>query len=413
MEEQKIVLLKKQESFKLTVTKELEKKIRFLCDKLPRNEWSGTLFYTVEGSFAEGDLHIIAKDFFLQDVGEAAYTEFKNDVDLAGYMAVHELWDCYTGLMHSHDMMSTFFSGTDLSTLRSEGNDANHFVSLIVNNAGIYTAAITRKAFYISKGKSVLKYNTFDNVTIEDEGTDFEREETVIEYYPLTIIKEEVPETPKSELELRLEEVRANVNSYVNRKSVVTPTVTTSKPYIPSNANKQYNLPHIDIPSVREERETAVQLELFKELQENKKEIEAEAEEVEEKKEYKDLDMSIAYGEDHINPLIVKHTVMQIITGDIFSIYKSNIDLDKWAENMEKLYSKRFTIDNIEFDSFEYWADTFLEFLENELFDENFVEKDKDYMDAIWAFDVIVELQNLPKNKYLDKFIESLERWLI
>ena len=109
----------------MTVTRELEKKIRFLCDKLPRNEWSGTLFYTVEGSFANGDLHIIAKDFFLQDVGEAAYTEFKNDVDLAGYMAVHELWDCYTGLMHSHAGMSCFFSGTDLGTLKSEGNDAN------------------------------------------------------------------------------------------------------------------------------------------------------------------------------------------------------------------------------------------------------------------------------------------------
>lgn len=311
--------------------------------------------------------------------------------------------------------MSTFFSGTDLGTLKSEGNDANHFVSLIVNNAGTYTAAITKKVTYLSKGKSILKYNTFDNVAIEDEGTDFEREETVIEYYPLDIIKEEVPQTPKSELELRLEEVRANANSYVNRKVITTPSVNVNKPYTPNNFNnKSYqNLPHIDIPSIKEEKEYAKQLELFdsKEMGETKKEVETK--EVAEKVEYTDLDMSIAYGEDHVDPLIVKHTVMQIITGDIFSIYKSNIDLDKWAENMEKLYSKRFTIDNIEYDSFEYWADTFLEFLENELFDENFVEKDRDYMDAIWAFDVIVELQNLPKNKYLDRFIESLERWLI
>ena len=417
MEEQKIILLKKQESFKLTVTRELEKKIRFLCDKLPRNEWSGTLFYTVEGSFANGDLHIIAKDFFLQDVGEAAYTEFKNDVDLAGYMAVHELWDCYTGLMHSHDTMSTFFSGTDLGTLKSEGNDANHFVSLIVNNAGTYTAAITKKVTYLSKGKSVLKYNTFDNVAIEDEGTDFEREETVIEYYPLDIIKEEVPQTPKSELELRLEEVRANANSYVNRKVITTPTVGVTKPYTPSNFNnKNYsNLPHIEIPSIKEERETAKQLELFgnSEMGETKKEVEAE--EVEEKKEYTDLDMSIAYDDDHVNPEIVLDTVTQVVTGDIFSIYKQNIDIDKWAANMEKLYNRRFgDITNEAYaDSFDYWVDTFTEFLENELFDENFVEKGRDYMDAIWAFDVITKLQDLPKNKYLDKFIESFERWLI
>ena len=39
----------------------------------------------------------------------------------------------------------TFFSGTDKATLQSEGSDMNHFVSLIVNNAGKYTAGVTRK----------------------------------------------------------------------------------------------------------------------------------------------------------------------------------------------------------------------------------------------------------------------------
>ena len=37
----------------------------------------------------------------------------------------------------------TFFSGTDLNTLQEEGSDMNNFLSLIVNNAGQYTAAIT------------------------------------------------------------------------------------------------------------------------------------------------------------------------------------------------------------------------------------------------------------------------------
>ena len=102
METQKesITLTKSSKSFKLTVTRNLEKQIRFLCEKLPRNEWSGTLFYTVEGSFKDNNIHVICKDFFLQDVGAATYTEFKNDTELAAYMADHELWDCYTGLMH-------------------------------------------------------------------------------------------------------------------------------------------------------------------------------------------------------------------------------------------------------------------------------------------------------------------------
>lgn len=100
MENQQITLVKRQESFDMIITEELEQQIRFLCEKLPNNEYSGTLFYKVEGSFKDGDLKIIGVNFFLQDVGEAAYTEFQNDVELAAYMATHELWDCYTGLMH-------------------------------------------------------------------------------------------------------------------------------------------------------------------------------------------------------------------------------------------------------------------------------------------------------------------------
>lgn len=100
MENQQIQLIKKQESFDLFITDELESKIRFLCSRLPRNEYSGTLFYSVEGSFKDKDLKIIAKDFFLQDIGDATFTEFQNNVELAGYIADHELWDCYIGLMH-------------------------------------------------------------------------------------------------------------------------------------------------------------------------------------------------------------------------------------------------------------------------------------------------------------------------
>ena len=43
------------------------------------------------------------------------------------------------------DNIMTFFSGTDTATLKEEGRDRNNFVSLIVNNAGSYTAAITRR----------------------------------------------------------------------------------------------------------------------------------------------------------------------------------------------------------------------------------------------------------------------------
>ena len=47
--------------------------------------------------------------------------------------------------IQSHNQMNSFFSGTDRSTLIEEGMTMPHFVSLIVNNAGKYTAKITRR----------------------------------------------------------------------------------------------------------------------------------------------------------------------------------------------------------------------------------------------------------------------------
>ena len=48
---EKITLVKDNSiSYKLIVTEELERKIRFLCTKSPNNEWSGILIYDIEGS---------------------------------------------------------------------------------------------------------------------------------------------------------------------------------------------------------------------------------------------------------------------------------------------------------------------------------------------------------------------------
>lgn len=93
-------IIKKDFAFKIKIEDSLEKQIRFLCSKFPKNEYSGTLFYTIEGSFENKDLVIIAKDFYLQDIGSAAFTKFKMDNSVSTYMVENELFDCYQGLMH-------------------------------------------------------------------------------------------------------------------------------------------------------------------------------------------------------------------------------------------------------------------------------------------------------------------------
>ena len=98
-------LIKRSSTFKLTVTEELERKIRYYLDRFPNTEYSGTLFYRVTGSFEEMNLEVTAFDFLLQDIGTSTYTEFNMSPDVVAYMVENpELLDknVYQGLMHSH-----------------------------------------------------------------------------------------------------------------------------------------------------------------------------------------------------------------------------------------------------------------------------------------------------------------------
>ena len=96
-----------------------------------------------------------------------------------------------------------FFSGTDDSTLRDEGKETNHFLSLIVNNKGQYVARITRKLHSHVTIQGQLEcttssfYNSFNNVKkpltedkIEHKEVNTQKDAVSIEYFDLNIIKE-------------------------------------------------------------------------------------------------------------------------------------------------------------------------------------------------------------------------------
>lgn len=96
-----------KKNYRLVIPEEVESKIRFLCDKIHDVEWSGTLFYNIEGTFEDNNLVATCKDVYLMDIGSAAYTEFNMSPDVISYMAQNpELLDCKTGLIHSHNNMA-------------------------------------------------------------------------------------------------------------------------------------------------------------------------------------------------------------------------------------------------------------------------------------------------------------------
>ena len=189
--------------YKLIVPENVEKKIRYLLRKFPSTEWSGVLFITHEGSFENNDLVITCKDIYPMDLGNATFTEFTMNEDVAAYMSENiELFDCDLQLIHSHHQMSTQPSGTDLNTLKEEGNERNCFVSLIVNNAGKYYAAITRKIqtkSEVTVKKLGTSYEFFGDGSkeVEHDNTETTKviEKEVIEYFDLEVDRHEVPNT--------------------------------------------------------------------------------------------------------------------------------------------------------------------------------------------------------------------------
>lgn len=77
----------------------------------------------------------------------------------------------------------TFFSTTDVATLREEAEKMPHFVSLIVNNAGEYVARVTRRLTSIT---SFASYMTFGG---ETKNTEYTSPANVIQYFDLEIQK--------------------------------------------------------------------------------------------------------------------------------------------------------------------------------------------------------------------------------
>ena len=381
-------------NYKLIIPAEVERKIRFTCQKVWNTEWSGTLFFTHEGSFENNDLVIRCVDIYIMDIGTQAYTEFDMNPDVIAYMTEHsELLDCQMGLIHSHNNMSTFFSGTDTATLKEEGRDRNNFVSLIVNNAGSYTAAITRRI----KSKQVM-----ESVSYEFFG-DGEKQDTKkyvsdadeIEWFYLKIEKEgENYSFP--DMAARLEEIK-QAKAEKAKKAQTPVYLSGYKPVIansygtkagPANlVNKEDNKPKVTQPT----------------LFDNMDDLSF------------DDNYSLPYGQVTLDKVTLKSLVLQLITGSIIISNDSKIDITKWAKSMPALYEKRFGKGEEGMENFKMWADTYTEYLTWYVTDEKLKELgfDETEICAICAHDMIEELTKLPENDYIKGYIDALQKYLV
>lgn len=389
-----ISLVQKSGTYKLIIPAEVERKIRFACQKVWSTEWSGTLFFTHEGSFENNDLVIRCVDIYIMDIGTQAYTEFDMNPDVIAYMCENpELLDCQMGLIHSHNNMSTFFSGTDTATLREEGIDRNNFVSLIVNNAGTYTAAITRKVKSKQVKESVSyeffgdgeKHDTKEYVSSADE----------IEWFYLKIEKEgENYSFP--DMAARLEEIKQAKAERAEKAQ----TPVYQGGYKPVIANS-YGTKAGPANLVKKEADKpkVVQSTLF----DNADDLPFEE------------GYDIPYGQVSFDKVTLKSLVLQLITGSIIISNDSKIDITKWAKSMPTLYEKRFGKGKVGMDNFKIWAETYTEYLTWYITDEKLEELgfDETEICAICAHDMIEELTKLPENDYIKGYIDALQKYLV
>lgn len=275
--------------------------------------------------------------------------------------------------------MATFFSGTDTSTLQLEGNDMNHFVSLIVNNAGKYTAAITRK---IKKVKTIIEnysYNTWEGKEAIGKAA-YTSEEECIEYYYLDIAK--AVNNFENEMSQRLEEIRES-----KRKANINTVLNNNSNSIPTSVNPISYYTKAEIPKVEtsiNEQQTRIPFEF---------------------EDFDDNEGNIPYGNVHADKEVVEDLVKQIVTSSVIIPNNSKIDINRWANSMPKLYKDRFG--NLK--TFEEFAVNYVDFLIN--------NADCDdcgmYGSAILAYDIVQALKKLPQNNWLDRYMSILDDYIL
>ena len=390
--EKKLELLHQQTIYKMVIPQEVERKIRLLCREIHNVEWSGVLFYKTTGAFEDKSLTITCVDIFQMDEGTGGYTEYDMSPDVCSYICDHpELMEAgiYQGLIHSHNQMASFFSSTDTSTLLAEGSDMNHFVSLIVNNAGKYTAGVTRRAKVKQTVNEEFSYPTWGDEIVRGNRT-FTVEKECVQWFNLDIEIEGVSNDFEEEMLTRIKEIRAYKATKISSLGNAIAGGFPRNPYPIGN----YGVPRANTvlevkagpANIAGPKKEPAQPSLFPD------------------------EILIDYEHLHVNEEIVDWVVKQTITCSLIIPHDSNIDVEKWAKSMDSLYSKRFENEK----EFEAFASNFVDYLVNYIKDpEALSYLDETEMGAVLAYQVREKLNELPRNKWLDIWMKMYDDYIL
>lgn len=389
----KLELIKNHNQFKMVIPPAVEEKIRLACASVPNLEWSGVLFFKYRGSFEDQSLLVTCKDILVMDIGSASYTEWEADAEVISYMAENDLLDCQLGIVHSHNTMASFFSGTDTATLLQEGTDRNNIVSLIVNNDGKYSAAVTRRVTTQATVHEVGTYQLFGEGEQHYED-DYETEDEYIEYFMFDIVRKE-PNKLFSFID-RLKEVMTK------KRTTVVASQPTAHSYGGYGMYDSYGSPYSSTPAkppttVAPKSTPVVPAKPMASVPSKPATTFFSESSVSKPAKLDDFDE------------FIEGLCLQIVTGNICAAVENIVDLDTYAkEAMYEMYKKRFGTDVSSKSSFSNWMDSTLDFLVYESVHpeiESFGVSDRG---DILASEMVKRLKKLPKNIYLNAIIDHL-----
>lgn len=279
--------------------------------------------------------------------------------------------------------MSTFFSSTDINTLREEGNDRNCFVSLIVNNEGTYCAAITRKVQAKHEvtikqlGKSYQFFGEGEKrISTDDAQTTQIIDKEIIEYFMLDIEKE-VVDNPLSYLDARFVEIE---NAKKER------IFLQEKTYPSFPIPQQNSINELDIPFTSSYNKT---------------------------EEISEDGTLVNFWEP--DPTIIHKDVIAIITCSF--ITNDNIDLKQWIiKHMDKKYNEIFHGND---DAFKEWAEFIIEFTVCNYNGNNIPKELKEDFDSLYSkvaeaiWSALQDFSSFSKdNVFIDEYKKILFRYM-
>lgn len=165
--------------------------MRFLCKNIWEVEWSGILFYSTQGEFGTENFKIKLETIFPMNKGNATYTEFETNEDFVEFLMDNpQNLQFNRGLIHSHNLMSVFFSGTDNSEINDNSEFHNYYLSLIVNNKEEICAKVAFRGKNKEEVKRIVNYKGNNGISQTMTITS-NIEKEVIFHYNCTILKEE------------------------------------------------------------------------------------------------------------------------------------------------------------------------------------------------------------------------------